>query len=100
MEDFVRFSGQFDSDFTRFSNFNNFSNFEATDFSDHLNESPGSPLSDFSYNRGLSSVEQKILWGRKLQKMRKSLKSEDRRINKIEKKMCDFENLYFFTKYT
>ena len=59
-------------------------------------KSPGSPLSYFSNYMGLTSVEQKIVWGRKLQKMRKSLKSEDRRINKIDKKMCDFENLYFF----
>ncbi len=97
-KDFVGFSAHFDSDFTRFSNFNNFSNFEATNFSDHLNESPGSPLSYFSNYMGLTSVKQKILWGRKLQKMWKSLKSEDRRINKIYKKMCDFENLYFFYK--
>ena len=92
--------GPIDSDFTRFSNFNNFSNLEATDFSDHLNESPGSPLSYFSNYMGLTSVEQKIVWGRKLQKMLKSLKSEDRRINKITKNKGHYENLYIFAIYT
>ena len=62
-------------------------NFEARNFLDHSNESPGSPLSYSSYFRWLPSVEQKIGRGRKLVKMRKWLKSVDRRIDKIENKI-------------
>jgi hypothetical protein len=54
-------------------------------FVDHVNESPGSPLSYFYNFRGLSSVEQKIGSGRKFIKIRKSLKSSTRMKGKIAK---------------
>ena len=87
LPDFAKILHDFHSDFTRFSKFNNFFNFEARDLLDHLNESLGSPLSYSANYRGLSSVEQKIGRGRKLGKMRKWLKSVDRRIGKIAKKI-------------
>ena len=87
LPDFAKISHDFHSDFTQFSKFNNFLNFEARNLLDHLNESPGSPLSYSSNYRGLPSVEQKIGRGRKLGKMRKWLKSVDRRIGKIAKKI-------------
>ena len=59
-----QFFEKFPSDFHRFSNFNNFSNFEARNLLDHLSESPGSPLSDFTTFSGLCSVFQKIGRGR------------------------------------
>ena len=71
-----QFFQKFPSDFHRFSNFNNFANFEARNLLDHLNESPGSPLSYFTTFRGLSSVFKNIGRGRKLSMMRKITKNE------------------------
>ena len=61
MPDFARFL----PDFTRLSKFNNFSNFDARNLLDHLNESPESPLSEFSNSEEISIVDQKIDRGRK-----------------------------------
>jgi hypothetical protein len=87
----------FPSDFHRFSNFNNFSNFEARNLLDHLNESPGSPLSDFTTFRGLSSVFQKIGRGRKLTISWKFLKLVARMMRKIAKNWLT--EFYFYFTY-
>ena len=70
---------------------NNFSNFYARNFVDHLNESPGSPLSYFYHIRGVSSVGQKLGRGRNFFKMRKSLKS----VAKMERKIAKNELVKF-----
>ena len=100
LEDFVRFSARFHSDFTRYSNFNNFSKFEARNFSDHLNESPESPLSYYSNIRGLSSDGGKRVWGWNLWKCENCLNWRIGGSKKSQKNRLYYKKTLFFIKYT